>query len=119
MNKHEITWPEGVYCEDKIYTLKAVYYANSVVTVPDVNYYYYRRTNSTVKSKNSRDKDFARRQVLDFLKEHNANIRDCEFWAIKSEKKLWGLTLWKIKESLKTEKHYLFGIIPCILLEKS
>ncbi len=119
LNKHEITWPEGVYCEDKIYTLKAVYYANSVVTVPDVNYYYYRRTNSTVKSKNSRDKDFARRQVLDFLKEHNANIRDCEFWAIKSEKKLWGLTLWKIKESLKTEKHYLFGIIPCILLEKS
>ncbi len=119
LNKHEIIWPEGVYCEDKIYTLKAVYYANSVVTVPDVNYYYYRRTNSTVKSKNSRDKDFARRQVLDFLKEHNANIRDCEFWAIKSEKKFLGFTLWKTKESLKTEKHYLFGIIPCLLMEKS
>lgn len=115
LNKHEIVWTEGVYCEDKIYTLKAVYYANSVVTVPDVNYYYYRRTNSTVKkSKNNHDKNFARRQVLNFLKEHNANIRDCEFWAIKSEKKVLGLTIWKIKESLKTEKHYLFGIIPCL-----
>ncbi len=117
LEKNDIVWPEGVYCEDKIYTLKAVYYANSVVTVPDVNYYYYRRTNSTVKQKNNHnaDKNYARRQVLDFLKEHNAKIRDCEFWAIKSEKKIMGVTLWKIKESLRTEKHYLFGIIPCLI----
>ncbi len=113
--KHEITWPEGVYCEDKIYTLKAVYYANSVVTVPNVNYYYYRRSGSTVKQRNhhNTDKNYARRQVLDFLKEHDANIRDCEFWAIKSEKKLFGITLWKVKESLRSEKHYLFGVIRC------
>lgn len=116
LKKHDIVWPEGIYCEDKIYTLKSVYYANSVVTVPEVNYYYFRRTNSTVKEKcnGDKDKNFARRQVLDFLKEHNANIRDCDFWAIKSEKKFLGLTLWKIKESLKTEKHYLFGVIPCL-----
>lgn len=113
LEKNNITWPEGVYCEDKIYTLKAVYYANSVVTVPGVNYYYYRRNNSTVKNKNHQDKNYARRQVLDFLKEHDAKIRDCEFWATKSEKKLFGITLWKVKESLRSEKHYLFGVIRC------
>lgn len=113
--KNNIVWPEGVFCEDKIYTLKAVYYANSVVTVPNVNYYYFRRKTSTVKSKkNMNDKNLARRQVLDFLKEHNVKIRDCEFWAIKTEIKVLGCTLWKIKESIKTEKHYFLGIIPCL-----
>lgn len=118
LEKYNIVWPEGVYCEDKIYTLKAVYWANSVVTVPGVNYYYYRRENSTVKKNNYKavhDKDFARRQVLDFLKEHNVKIRDCDFWATKSEKKIFGITLWRIKESLKTEKLYLFGVIPCVI----
>lgn len=116
LKRHKITWPEGVYCEDKIYTLKAVYYANSVVTVPNVNYYYYRRPDSTVKqnSGGDLDKNQARREVLEFLKKHDAKIRDCEFWAIKSEKKFCGITFWKIKESLRTEKHYLFGIIPCL-----
>lgn len=118
LEKHNIVWPEGIYCEDKIYTLKAVYWANSVVSVPGINYYYYRRNDSTVKTNNSKarqDRNFARRQVLNFLKEHNAKIRDGEFWATKSEKRILGITLWKIKESLKTEKFYLFGIIPWVI----
>ena len=118
---NKIKWPEGVYCEDKLFTIQAVYYANAIVTVPDVNYYYYRNPNSTVNNQNVQhcvkvktDKINANRAVLNFLKEKNANIRDKEFWAVKIKKKLLGITLYKIMESIKTEKFLLFGFIPFI-----
>lgn len=113
--KNNIIWPEGVYCEDKIYTLKAVFWANGIISVPDVNYYYFRRQNSTVKSnKQSKiDKNTAKKEVVRFLKENNANIRDKEIWAIKKEFKMFGIPFLTIKESLKTEKFCLFSCIPC------
>ena len=116
---NSITWPQGVYCEDKLYTIKAIYYSNAIVAVPDVFYYYFRNPNSTVNNKNVQrrakakiDKKNANRAVLNFLKEKNADIRDEEFWAIKTEKKLLGIILYKILESIKTEKFLLFGFIP-------
>ena len=119
--ENSISWPEGVYCEDKLYTTKAVYYANAMVAVPDVYYYYFRNPNSTVNNKNVQrrakakiDKINANRAVLNFLKEKNADIRDKEFWALKTEKKLLGITLYKIFESIKTEKILLFGFIPFV-----
>ena len=45
LKTNEISWPEGCYCEDKLYTIKAIYYADGIVTVPNVNYYYYRNPN--------------------------------------------------------------------------
>lgn len=117
--EHNITWPEGVYCEDKLYTIQALFWSNGVVAVPEINYYYYRRDKSTVKNskinKMLNDKELARRQVLDFLKEQKANIRDKDFWAIKSENKFYGFTFFQVKESLRTEIYYLFGFIPCFI----
>ena len=74
--ENNIAWPEGVYCEDKIYTLKAIFWANGIVSVPDVNYYYFRRHNSTVKSnKQSKiDKNKAKKEVIRFLKEKFLHI---------------------------------------------
>lgn len=115
---NQIYWPEGVFCEDKIYTLKALYNANGVVTVPDVNYYYFRRPNSTVKGKTKKasvDKNNARKEVIEFLRKNCPEVRDREIWAVKSEKKLWGITLWRVKESLRTEKFYLFGVLRCFI----
>lgn len=124
LEQNNIVWPENVYCEDKIYTLKAVFWANCVVTVPNVKYYYYRNPHSTVNTRTvqhckklTHDKKVARQEVLSFLRENNAQIRDKDFWAIKEEKKFLGVTVLSIKESLKTEKHLLFGIIP--LLERN
>lgn len=113
--ENNITWPEGVYCEDKLYTLKAIFWANGIVSVPDVNYYYFRRPNSTVKSnKQSKiDKNKAKKEVIRFLKENNANIRDKEIWATKKEFKMLGIPFLTIKESLRTEKFCLFSCIPC------
>ena len=116
--KHNITWPEGVYCEDRIFTLKAVYFANGIVSVPNVNYYYFNNPNSTVNKhkikhfkKLRTDKNNANKEILFFLKEHNADIRDKNFWAVTKEFKVLGIPLVKIKESLKTKKIYLFGFL--------
>lgn len=119
-----IQWPEGVYCEDRIFTLKAVYFANGVVTVPNVNYYYFDNPKSTVNSRKTQhlkklkiDKNNANREVLNFLKEHKVEIRDKNFWAVTKEFKFFDVPLLKIKESLKTKIVYLFGFIPVYINE--
>ena len=47
-SNNNICFTEGVYCEDKLFSVKAVYYANKIVTVPDVHYYYWENPASTV-----------------------------------------------------------------------
>lgn len=114
LKNNEIYYPEGVYCEDKLFTIQAIYYANGVVTVPNVNYYYYRNPNSTVNSKakfNQNDKNNARKSVVEFLKEKNADIRDKEFWATTKEIRFCGIPVYSEKESLATRKGYIFSYI--------
>ena len=89
--------------------------ANGIVTVPNSYYYYFRNPNSTVKLKKDshnkhrrNDKDIARREVLDFLKSQNANLRDKDFWAIKKKFKLFGFNILIVKESFYTERFLLF-----------
>ena len=116
--ENKITWPEGVYCEDKLFTIQTIYYANGLVTIPDVNYYYFRNPNSTVNtiakkrvSSYCDDRNDAKKAVIDFLREKNAQIRDKEFWAVKKKYKFCGITIYKIIESLHSEKHLLFSFI--------
>lgn len=115
--KNDIKWPEGCYCEDKLFVTQAVYYANGVVTVPGINYYYFRNPNSTVNSKVKKhfnkltdDKNNAKLAVLNFLKEKNPNIRDRDFWAVKTELRVFGISICKIEESLNTVRAKLLGI---------
>ncbi len=115
---NKINWQEGVFCEDKLFTIKAIYYANGIVSVPNVNYYYYRNPYSTVKIKEKnhlkkikQDKENAKKLVLKFLKEKNANIRDKEFWADSFELKILGIPILKVKESINTKKYCLFSFI--------
>ena len=113
LEDNKIVWLEGCYCEDKLFTIQAVYYANGIVTVPNVNYYYFRNPNSTVNSKSRKlnaDKQQAKRDVLNFLKEKNANIRDKEFWAITDEIKLLGISIFQREESLNSYRYKLFGL---------
>lgn len=111
--KNKIIWPEGVYCEDKLFTIQAIYYANGLVTVPDIYYYYYRNPNSTVNSRAkilTKDKNDAKLAVLNFLKEKNAQIRDCDFWATKKEFCIFGIAIFRLEESLQSTRISVLGI---------
>lgn len=113
LNANSIIWPEGVYCEDKLFTIKAVYYANGLVAVPDVYYYYYRNPNSTVNNKSKtliRDRNNAKMAVLDFLKSNKAKIRDCDFWSIIKEINIFGVTLCRLEASFFTARVSVCGL---------
>ena len=110
---NKITWPEGVYCEDKLFTVQAIYYAKGLVTIPNVYYYYYRNPNSTVNSRSkklTKDKNNAKMSVLKFLKDKKAQIRDCDFWATKKELNLFGVAIFRLEESLQTARISILGI---------
>ena len=118
LDKNNITWPAGVYCEDRIFTLKAVYYANGVAAVPGINYYYFRNPDSTVKTrlrghtkKLAKDKIQANRDVLNFLKSNNAEIRDGDFWAVTGYFPGQKFPILVKKESLHSKKYLLFNLI--------
>lgn len=125
LDANNIQWPEGIYCEDKLFTIKAVYFANSIVTVPDVYYYYFENPKSTVNScikehckKLNIDKNNARRDVINFLKKQNAEVRDKDFWYVdtKSSVYLFGIVpIFTLKKSTKTTKGILFGFIPIFM----
>lgn len=115
LNK-DIFFPEHVFCEDKLFTIRAVWEANKIVTVPNVNYYYFRNPKSTVNTKTTQhlkklieDKNNAKRAVLEFLKEKNAPIRDCDFWATVVEKRLFGVVYFRVEESLKSKRINVLG----------
>ena len=119
LKENNIAWPEGVFCEDKIFTVKAVYYANSIVSVANINYYYFRNPNSTVNAKAKShfeklndDKNNARKAVLDFLRSKNVAFADKKYWAIKKDIKLASFLVLRTKESVYTKKYLLFGFIP-------
>ena len=116
--ERNIKWPEGCYCEDKLFVVKAVYYSNGVVCVPDINYYYYRNPTSTVNNKTKvhlekvkKDKDDSKKAVLNFLRENNVQIRDKEFWAVTERKMFINIPFLVKKESLHTKRYYLFSFL--------
>ena len=115
LNDNNITWPENVYCEDKIFFFFSVYFANKIVSVPNIYYYYYRNPNSTVNTcskKHTIDKLTANMEVLDFLKSHNVKLENNDFWAVSRNIKILNLPILTVKQSLKCEKFLLFGYLP-------
>ncbi len=116
LKRNNVYFPEGVYCEDKLFSIKAVFYANKIVTVPGVRYYYWENPNSTVNSRKTTkhilDKIKSKQDVLSFVIEKKIPVRN---WYFKAEKKrfsIFGIPVVYIKESTKSERIYLFGILP-------
>ena len=119
--KNNICFPEGVYCEDKLFSLKSVYYANKIVTVPNVHYYYWENPNSTVNSKKTKkhieDRKSSKKAVLSFVKEKNIPVKDWYFKAEKNRIEFLSIPLIVVQESTESEKWFLFGLI-CIYYKK-
>ena len=104
------------YYEDGYYTINALYYSNKLVTVPDVKYYYFINPTSIVKSrkteKKTSDKINARVYCVNFVREKGAKLKDWSFCAETYRMKLFGLTLFSIKESFYSKKIFLFALLP-------
>lgn len=115
-DKVGLNFVEGMYYEDKLFVAKAVHFANKVVAVPDINYFYMVNPVSIVRRKQDKkltqDKIRAKRDTLHFAKAENIKLPDGYFTAMKKELKIGKLPIYVINESLKSETHLLFGILP-------
>lgn len=112
---NNILFAEGRIYEDVIFAIKALYYANKVVTVPNTEYHYVGHSNSTVKSKDTngqkkKDHITAYVELIDFAKEHNIELPE----RLNYVESFWHGPLKVYKGTYKIKK-MLFGIIPIYL----
>lgn len=121
LSNNNILFPENIYCEDKLFVAQAIYFANGVVTVPNVNYYYFRRLDSTIHKAAKRNpntlkdaKNSAKLSVIAFLRDNKININTDKYWATRRISKFLGVILFSVKENMCYKRIYLFGIIPIL-----
>ena len=116
IEKNQIRFKENVFYEDGPFTVQAVYYANKIITVPEVFYYYLKNPTSTVNSKQTKkhinDALNAKAEILKFVKNHNFKLSQNAFHYTKKVYKIFNLPILSIKENIIRETFYLFKFIP-------
>lgn len=107
-----LEFEKGIFYEDCIFTPQALFYLEKMVTVPNIYYYYLRRGNSTVKQRSEKanaDNVYAHKKANDFIKEHNIDISSHEPKTYRF--KIFGVTIFKIRQQGKKKQYALFNII--------
>lgn len=113
MDMINIKFPENRFYEDIVYTCKVVHLLPSLVTVPNV-YYFYRKNPYSIVNSYSPQKDsdykFAVKECANYIINNNirVSITDLPPTEIVKINSL-GLTLMKIKKWDKIKQYYLFG----------
>jgi glycosyltransferase involved in cell wall biosynthesis len=98
LKKHNITFPEGLYWEDNMFVLKAVWFSDKMAFVPDTFYNYVSNFDSTTKSpekeaKRVRDNLTVCSMMMDFAHKtmvSNADIHQVKIFAYKG---IWHLLI--------------------------
>lgn len=107
-----LEFEKGIFYEDCIFTPQALFYLGKIVTVPNIYYYYLRRGNSTVKQRSEKanaDNVYAHKKANDFIKKHNIDISSHEPKTYRF--KIFGVTIFKIRQIGKRKQYALFNII--------
>lgn len=104
-----------MYYEDRDFTIKSLYFSKKLVTTPNTYYRYFVNPKSIVNKRRNYIQDehyiIVRQQVLQFIKEHNIKVPDGLYKAEIYRYKLFGKTLFTIKESINSKYIFLFGKI--------
>lgn len=116
IEKNKIRFKEKVFYEDGLFTVKAIYYTNKIITVPGTSYYYLKNPNSTVNSKQTEkhmnDALNAKIEILDFVRKNNFKLFPNAFHYTKKIYKIFNIPILSIKENITQETFYLFKILP-------
>ena len=101
-----------MYYEDRDFTIRSLYFSKKLVTTPNTYYRYFVNPKSIVNKRRNYIQDehyiLVRQQVLQFIKEHNIKVPDGLYKAEIYRYKLFGKTLFTIKESINTKYIFLF-----------
>jgi glycosyltransferase involved in cell wall biosynthesis len=116
IKRHSLRFPENVFYEDGPFSVMAIHYAQTLVTVPNINYYYTQNTTSTVNTrqttKHKVDAINAKKDILQFVREKKLNLPSNTFCYTKKHIHIFGIVVYSIKENISSEIFYLFNIIP-------
>ena len=112
ITRNDIKFAQGQIYEDVIFAIKALYYSNRVVSVPEIKYHYIERKNSSVKRKDTtgkkeHDLTLAYTDLQEFCHEHNIVLPERLNYSIK--KKVGLITKYQGKFCCK---YTLLGILP-------
>ena len=112
ITRNDIKFAQGQIYEDVIFAIKALYYSNRVVSVPEIKYHYIERKNSSVKRKDTtgkkeHDLTLAYANLQEFCHEHNIVLPERLNYSTK--KKFGLITKYQGKFCCK---YTLLGILP-------
>lgn len=115
LKRIDLKFVVGMYYEDRDFTARSLFYSKKLITVPNTYYRYFVNPKSIVKKGiNVIQNDhyiLVRQQVLDFIIKNHINVPDGLYKAEIKRFKLFGKTVFSIKESIKTKYIFLFGKI--------
>ena len=112
----QFKFKEGMYFEDVQWLPEVIKHANSVVTVDQTYYTYYKNPNSIVvrcpSYKKQDDCYNAKKYIVEFYEENNLKLSEKEKNISKRVKFFCGIPLYKIKEYNGIDTVYLFSFLP-------
>ena len=107
---------EGVQYEDVMFVTRAIAECNRVVTVPNLDYFYVLNPTSTVKSRQTADKQRqkyeAHRAMVEYMTQHGIALAPRHRNITVRYFKAWGICLWKIKERGEIRILRVFDLVP-------
>jgi glycosyltransferase EpsH len=115
IEKHRLRFPEGVFFEDIAFTIRAIHYLKTLVTVPDTVYFYwvnYKSTTRNMGDKKQQDLLAAREDFIKFSRQHHINCGENHYIRRKVTYKFLGVPFMKIYQWETIKKYYLFALIP-------
>lgn len=120
IEKNKLRFPAGRIWEDVTFSIRAIFYANGIVSVPKVKYHYIEREHSIVKSKDIkekkiRDKEWVYTDMIDFARRNNIILPD----RLNYVKSYWEMPFFKVYTGKYKNKITLFGLIPLLIYTKN
>lgn len=116
LQKTGLRFQERVCYEDVAFVSRAIYNANAIVTVPGTLYHYMYNGESTVKSKQTPQKQYdmynARKGFVEFAAQHGLDIPDSYKSVTMRTYSFCGITLVKVKEREGVRVWRLFDFLP-------
>jgi glycosyltransferase involved in cell wall biosynthesis len=116
------SFTKGVYFEDINWSIRIIYEANKLVTVPDTAYYYRKIPQSIVGSNSERKTEDYRKawqELLTFAKERGIRFEEKYYMKQKTTTSLFGITLLKGYHWSYRSRYKLFGFIPFLSVARN
>ena len=113
IDNHNLRFPEDRVFEDVAFSIRAIFYAKKIVSVPKILYHYIERDFSIVNSKDNtgkkkKDHIAAYNDLIEFAKQNNIILPE----RLNYSESYWKTPLIKVYKGRYRQKITLFGLIP-------